>query len=163
MRISDWSSDVCSSDLAATDGLAAFPLRADFTQSANLEHVGIVPALFQGGVGKDELELRLEAQELFLVLHDEVIGALGAVAVRLIVVGGVRPALVLVDGEIAVMHVLGFGREVDFLEQAGKFGKLGGAAIFFLEHRRIFAFHRSEEHTSELQSLMRSSSDICCL
>src|SRR3546814_5203577 len=114
VRISDWSSDVCSSDL--------------FTQSANLEHVGIVPALFQGGVGKDELELRLEAQELFLVLHDEVIGALGAVAVRLIVVGGVRPALVLVDGEIAVMHVLGFGREVDFLEQAGKFGKLGGAA-----------------------------------
>src|SRR3546814_5379355 len=107
------------------------------------------------------------AQALFLVLHDEVIGALGAVAVRLIVVGGVRPALVLVDGEIAVMHVLGFGREVDFLEQAGKFGKLGGAAIFFLEHRRIFAFHgisvRSEEHTSELQSLMRISYAVFCL
>src|SRR3546814_3521390 len=112
MRIGDFSSDVCSSDL-----------------------------------------LRLEAQELFLVLHDEVIGALGAVAVRLIVVGGVRPALVLVDGEIAVMHVLGFGREVDFLEQAGKFGKLGGAAIFF----------RSEEHTSELQSLMRISYAVFCL
>src|SRR3546814_17339018 len=65
---------------AATDGLAAFPLRADFTQSANLEHVGIVPALFQGGVGKDALELRLEAQELFIVLNDEVIGAQGSVA-----------------------------------------------------------------------------------
>src|SRR3546814_6057745 len=65
---------------AATDGLAAFPLRADFTQSANLEHVGIVPALFQGGVGKDELDLRLQDYVLFIVVHTEVLVALRSVS-----------------------------------------------------------------------------------
>jgi len=126
----------------APDGLAAFALGADFAQRANLEHVGIIPALFQRGVGEDELELRIEAKQLLLVLHDEVVGAFGAIAIGLIVLGGVSTSLVPVDGEIAVVDFLGIGGEVQFLEQAGIFRELGGAAIFFLEDRRVFALHR---------------------
>src|SRR3546814_9870114 len=48
---------------------------------------------------------------------------------------------------------------------------LGMTAIFLLAHWAVIALHaapglnllRSEEHTSELQSLMRSSYDVFCL
>ena len=76
---------------AAADGLAALALGAHLAQGANLEDVRVVPALAQGGVGEDELQRRLEAQQLLLVLHDQVVGALGVVAVALVVLGGVRP------------------------------------------------------------------------
>ena len=94
---------------AAADGLAALALGAHLAQGANLEDVRVVPAFAQGRVGEDELQLRLEAQQLLLVLHDEVVGALGVVAVALVVLGGVRPRSFLVDGEIAVMDFRGVG------------------------------------------------------
>ena len=42
---------------AASDGLAAFALGAHFAEGANLEDVRVVPALAQGRVGEDELQL----------------------------------------------------------------------------------------------------------
>ncbi len=75
---------------AAPDGLAAFPLGAHLAEGANLEDVRVVPALAQRRVGEDELQLGLEAQQLLLVPHDQVVGAFGVVAVALVVLGGVR-------------------------------------------------------------------------
>src|SRR3546814_19583294 len=73
MRISDWSSDVCSSDLG---------------------------------------------QQLLLLLHDQVVGALGILPVARIVLGGIGPAALLVDGEIAVVHFFGGGLQIDLGKQA---------------------------------------------
>ena len=121
---------------AAPDGLAAFPLGAHLAQGTNLEDVRVVPALLQRRVGEDELQPGLEAQQLLLLLHDQAVGPLGVVAVALVVLVGIRPAALLVDGEVAVMHVGGGRRHVHLLEQALVVGVLGQAAIFLLEDQR---------------------------
>ena len=90
---------------AAADRLAALPFGAHLAQGADLEDVRVVPALAQRRVGEDELQLGLEAQQLLLVLHDQVVGALGVVAVALVVLGRVGPGSLLVDGEIAVVDL----------------------------------------------------------
>src|SRR3546814_10118078 len=102
MRISDWSSDVCSSDLL--DGLA------DLVELAKLAASGLFDALNHIGFGRDAcrpLVLRLQDHEG---------------------IGNVR------------RHRVG--------------GDLGGTGL---------GKHRSEEHTSELQSLMRISYAVFCL
>src|SRR3546814_4429627 len=114
MRISDWSSDVCSSDL----GLGA--LRRAQQRLRLLGDAGAVA---------DEVELahQLPAPGAVLPAHSRVAAALGlAVADG----GGVdhRPAL----------------------DQA-------------LRDAAALARHRSEEHTSELQSIMRISYAVFCL
>src|SRR3546814_10516701 len=93
MRISDWSSDVCSSDL---------------------RRVGTVH-----GVGVDR------------------VGEVGADGARggVLRIGGAHQLAVLRDRVVAFEH---------------------------LDHHRA-ADHRSEEHTSELQSLMRISYAVFCL
>src|SRR3546814_4659336 len=96
MRISDWSSDVCSSDLIAAD---QHPVRVEVQRI---------------GLGRDPVER-----------------------------GGA------------------------FLERDGEFA-FGRQAVIDAEHRDpgargIFAHKRSEEHTSELQSLMRISYAVFCL
>src|SRR3546814_8891917 len=110
MRISDWSSDVCSSDLVD-------------------EHV---------------LERRFELRNLrgrgFLQMRAE--NDLGAV------------------GRVEVRHDLG----IDHLVEAGFVrlilaDVLGNVGL----DRGGRAFARSEEHTSELQSLMRNSNAVFCL
>src|SRR3546814_8595500 len=105
MRISDWSSDVCSSDLADLVRAAGFPTtKGDVLQPATL--------WFQlGGVDTDALA------HLF------------------------RDA---VDGMLPVSEVIRT-RLLDLNEQ---------------DEIPIF---RSEEHTSELQSLMRISYAVFCL
>ena len=65
---------------AAADGLAPLALGADVAERADLEHVGVVPPLAEGGVGEDELERLVEAEEPLLVLHDELVGPLGVLA-----------------------------------------------------------------------------------
>ena len=60
---------------AAPEGLAALGLGVHVAQGADLEDVGIVPAFAEGGVGENELEGGVEAEEFFLFLHDEVVGA----------------------------------------------------------------------------------------
>src|SRR3546814_2548941 len=122
MRISDWSSDVCSSDLRAEDGLpvgAAVGAVADDHRVAQAVAVALVrpagPAKI-GGIDGGQLVAGVGAD------HHRV-GAVGVAAVaddHLIVLRGVR------------------------LPGAGQ-------------------ADRSEEHTSELQSLMRISYAVFCL
>src|SRR3546814_7640400 len=116
MRISDWSSDVCSSDLA--DG---FDLRvADAQQGHHAAH-SVGAALAQGQI---------------------VFGAAAFVSVALDL-----HALLLVRSQVA---------GVGFNQIAVLVGH--GVAVEIEIHRA-----RSEEHTSELQSLMRLSYAVFCL
>src|SRR3546814_1730496 len=110
MRISDWSSDVCSSDLAKPVSLAHKPRKSidivPFERAAD-------PYLGRGGIG-DHDRLFIVAVELGRGL------------------GKCR----LVEGEDAVAPRHGL---------------------------RDLVAERSEEHTSELQSLMRISYAVFCL
>src|SRR3546814_1716323 len=100
MRISDWSSDVCSSDLLAVDDPEAI--------FGHVRHAGSV----------------------FMGRHTpEAVGDY---------VGGPN-------------HVLPTGRRARFSS---------GLSVADFMKRTSF---RSEEHTSELQSLMRISNYVCCL
>src|SRR3546814_10919578 len=109
MRISDWSSDVCSSDLVVTG----------------------------------QVDLLLLEQPRFVRIGVDRAGQRGAEC------GHVRAAVALRDvvgeGEdVLIIAVVPFERDLD-------------ADIVAL------AGDRSEEHTSELQSLMRISYDVFCL
>src|SRR3546814_975614 len=110
MRISDWSSDVCSSDLG---GGSFFHIRKRF----RIEHQAVANAPLD------------------------------------IVVGRHPPSLTRAGRQIKVHRILAHGhdnRETD--EQTLDRRGLGRNARF-----------RSEEHTSEIQSLMRSSYAVFCL
>src|SRR3546814_6570687 len=121
MRISDWSSDVCSSDFVA------LPAVDDEVVGNRGEHVGLVV---------------------------EQVAAAVAVAV-------LRPVAVARRHELAHAHRAGVAalerEDVElrlFLRQREQLRQLTG------EERRA---PRSEEHTSELQSLMRISYAVFCL
>src|SRR3546814_9900351 len=112
MRISDWSSDVCSSDLIEADQVA---------QEIDRQH-------------------RLAAR---FGIHDDL---------RQDIVGDVLPALGVNDAEIAAFT----HHRAEILERdvAAAFGVVETTVRLFLDDNDIV---RSEEHTSELQSLMRIS------
>src|SRR3546814_3954666 len=106
MRISDWSSDVCSSDLAAVEDLAQAILE-------DLQHQRVVVEI----AGLDETDLGM---------------------------GGGDAVGVVVDA-----------LDQDAGEQ--EIGKHDDAAV-----AELGDMLRSEEHTSELQSLMRTSYAVFC-
>src|SRR3546814_7023347 len=116
MRISDWSSDVCSSDLGPLGHGEARVLQ--------------VVVRVRLGVGRDREEVRVDAAELHLQ----------------------REALERVAG--ALVH-------------AQRAVRLAGddfrALLDFRGERHGDEAVRSEEHTSELQSLMRISYAVFCL
>src|SRR3546814_7043629 len=125
MRISDWSSDVCSSDLAGA-GVADFQ---------RLHHVGtktgdVAMAADDGDAGARRDDARTG--------DDPVIGGTAKGEDRL-----------RVGPEVADGGEAGLGRQkrVPGAHQGRPFGRV----------------HRSEEHTSELQSLMRISYAVFCL
>src|SRR3546814_5130953 len=108
MRISDWSSDVCSSDLAALQALA--------------ERLGVADrVIFAGPVPDDELTAHYDLASIF-VMPSRFLGAEASVE---------------------------------------------GLGLVYLEAMAnglpVVAGRRSEEHTSELQSLMRISYAVFCL
>src|SRR3546814_1711160 len=109
MRISDWSSDVCSSDLLAEpgDGLAAC---REFIRKSDRRHAGLV-----GSRRAMKLAWHLELDELNRITEM-----------------WADTALQLREQDLKVMN-------------------------------RLVAAQRSEEHTSELQSLMRISYAVFCL
>src|SRR3546814_5430635 len=131
MRISDWSSDVCSSDLAR--GLEA-PRRTAEHQRAELE-AGV-------DVGEED----------FLVLEVEQgteppRGGNAAEERRRPLVGGDPRRRQQADDAIGPRQVRGaFDEQAVDVDVAGR-------------QQRV----RSEEHTSELQSLMRNSYAVFCL
>src|SRR3546814_9527309 len=114
MRISDWSSDVCSSDLLAQQlrGIAADTFAGDLNQ---LDHA-----------------LRIDDE-------GRAIGEALAIA-QDIEIGRERVVLV-------AEH-----EEIDLADR--------GRAVM---PRLVAEMRRSEEHTSELQTLMRISYAVCCL
>src|SRR3546814_2134559 len=129
MRISDWSSDVFSSDLALRREDAIIPARKE--DMVELEALGgvdrhdgdLFPHRFLIG-GRDQADMFEERLECFILLHQA-------------------------------------GDLLQILQSSGGFDRAIG-----LEHRDIARFlhdERSEEHTSELQSLMRISYAVFCL
>src|SRR3546814_3268178 len=136
MRISDWSSDVCSSDLRLVKRRAAIVGHADVGKGEELENAVLL--------APERAQLVLRPAPLDL--DDD-----------LFVLALVRPA---VRGDIAFEHVDRRGHVVAFeialvQHQSASFGPACQAAAR--------ASTRSEEHTSELQSLMRLSSAVFCL
>src|SRR3546814_6755766 len=124
MRISDWSSDVCSSDLA--------PLH-------------LAPAALGFMLGGDVEASAAEAQEAAVGPGDRPAGDAEA-ALRL-----------ALDAEIALQIAEG----APCRERRHQGRAAVGIRRLAQELRNVAA--RSEEHTSELQSLMRSSSAVFCL
>src|SRR3546814_7189805 len=115
MRISDWSSDVCSSDLRyqrlRLDARQRLVVKARRRQRQFQQLEGPRTVVSQGGqVDGDVIAVSVEADRDRLVAH-------------------------------GILEIVGF-------QVAGALGEQS---------------HRSEEHTSELQSLMRSSSAVFCL
>src|SRR3546814_5867886 len=127
MRISDWSSDVCSSDLEVLD-------EADVL----CEDDGLVRRFAVGEAGQS-LEVRDLAR---FEVHDRLKRKVEAVARDYRLEGG--------DAVLRFHHLLVEGN-----------GEAGDTEIGAAPARHLV--DRSEEHTSELQSLMRISYAVFCL
>src|SRR3546814_4353189 len=141
MRISDWSSDVCSSDLIldrrrrivsfAPDAIFAFVRWASNDFGTIISRIDIVRAI-RTGEPHQTLPFVRPGGEILLRADgwpkvERVLQAIDAVE-----------ALDVAPADVAPDH----WRHV---------------------HNRLTAGHRSEEHTSELQSLMRISYAVFCL
>src|SRR3546814_5751582 len=132
MRISDWSSDVCSSDLVGEDDIDAS--RDLAARLRRRHHRQRLPDAGRDGAYHD---------------HVAVEGELGMFDPRLV------PALVdHVAGEAESLAKEINGGMGVAIGEAGDDGGIDGHA---------FLPSRSEEHTSELQSLMRISYAVFCL
>src|SRR3546814_9665418 len=138
MRISDWSSDVCSSDLGKTE------IARRLAKLANAPFVKVEATKFTevGYVGKDvetivrdlvETAVKMTREQAIKKLRDRAETA----------------------AEDRVLDVL-LPPPKDFGEASSQRQNESSAA------RQVFR-KRSEEHTSELQSLMRISYAVFCL
>src|SRR3546814_6892713 len=125
MRISDWSSDVCSSDLVAVQDVARI-----------LDDLGRLPA---GGVGNAEPHA-VAPHPGHPAVADERLRRRQPLEVDSLVLGVGH--LALRAGHVGAVAAV----------QAGDRDRA-------LAQRRAY---RSEEHTSELQSLMRTSYAVFC-
>src|SRR3546814_3603960 len=124
MRISDWSSDVCSSDLPIARGLV------------QIAHLGI-------GVGEDDPGLVRIGAALRVPCVDQ----LGPRSLARL--GRVDHAVLLIG--------------MDRLAGAARRQRPRGVALPVLMLPANLVDLRSEEHTSELHSLMRNSYAVFCL
>src|SRR3546814_4179777 len=138
MRISDWSSDVCSSDLQHVAQVLA-------------HLVGLVPCLQPVARSHEELVANRHVQVRAVDVYKQVVFQQRHLE---------RPA-----------DELGRVRAVDLTVQREKHGNvvlevLALEVLLCLLHAmsaRTRLEDRSEEHTSELQSLMRTSNAVFCL
>src|SRR3546814_3296536 len=140
MRISDWSSDVCSSDLGALH------LRAQVTR---------------GGQAEDYLVWRFSAPEQ-LDLLSEIARHLDGPAGLTLGQAGVMGALVSAEGRLRAANPAFLLRALGEGDRAHYAGRDVSPMLRLGEGGGLF-FARSEEHTSELQSLMRISYAVFCL
>src|SRR3546814_557029 len=143
MRISDWSSDVCSSDLNARN--------AD-VEPKSQNFIGEIPA---GCEAMDDAFIRSLPHFLRQYLRRISLGVARMhndrqpAFSRGSYVGAEAAFLLLAITVVIIIIKAGFP-DADDLRMASAGLQLGG-------------IHRSEEHTSELQSLMRISYDVFCL
>src|SRR3546814_4385105 len=185
MRISDWSSDVCSSDLGVGDDPGAVVQRARVDRGLagaddiELRHVGgdgVVdhrPFLAQVVRGRGLHDARAGVGQCIVHVGARVLehqGLLAAVHVHPVQGGGVAVARFEQVGGLAVGGEADVAGAEEVVER-DLFGDLPAALAVGLEHvlaavgsRASRQLHlRSEEHTSELQSLMRISYAVFCL
>src|SRR3546814_4814701 len=136
MRISDWSSDVCSSDLPRSCGQGPCnPARRGGSAGSQIPpHLAFRRCLF---LSRPLLSLRLAG----CLARQECLFALDTPAVAR-------------EVAVAAHHAVAGDRD----RQA-----VGAAGLGHRTHRLRLPDARSEEHTSELQSLMRISSAVFCL
>src|SRR3546814_9766781 len=130
MRISDWSSDVCSSDLLHAGGSA--PRNSPRIESEKSRN------------GRDGLRLEREA------------------------LGGSsrRPPMATVHSQSSDPRSVSAGYKVD-ISRGQRIGRVSSEWFSRPDDERYLSLSdlhaRSEEHTSELQSLMRISYAVFCL
>src|SRR3546814_1011283 len=141
MRISDWSSDVCSSDLAARRTRTGPRLRRRWLPPQPPRYCSRLPS---------RTEVRNGSQG---PAHDR-----GAAPVSEAVTIG-RATLYLGDSR-DILPTLG---EVDAVVTDPPYGIGITKSNRLAVSRGMGGKSRSEEHTSELQSLMRSSYAVFCL
>src|SRR3546814_5178939 len=149
MRISDWSSDVCSSDLLGEDAerLGECDLKLRGGESARVGddlHIDIVGDVLPGGDGRLASGRRVRSKDAKPVDARR----------RLQLAERIQPPAA------APQRV----------ERGCKLDRLGGGKIGDAFSKKDSGHHlvlrqawRSEEHTSELQSLMRISYAVFCL
>src|SRR3546814_7672766 len=143
MRISDWSSDVCSSDLNDTPESASRPY--------DTARDGFVIA---GGGGMLVLEEYEHAKARGARIHAELAGyGVTSDGVDMVAPSG--------EGVVRCMRMAmnGLDAPIDYLNTHGTSTPLGD----IVELEAVREAFRSEEHTSELQSLMRISYAVFCL
>src|SRR3546814_2778417 len=140
MRISDWSSDVCSSDLST---VADVRMRIWNADGSEVEACGNATRCVAALVGR---ECSIETA------------------------GGLLSAAPGGDGASVDMGAPRFGWEeiplayaLDTTALPVGWEMLEGAAAINVGNPHLVFFVRSEEHTSELQSLMRISYAVFCL
>src|SRR3546814_7936013 len=128
MRISDWSSDVCSSDLRFfnPDG------GEDFTVPKGRSRVGVLARWFLGADERPEWPENVAVQPS-------------------------KPQMNVQSGEMKAVWV----GHATVLEQAGRLNILTGPTC--TDYACPFPPLRSEEHTSELQSLIHIPSHVLIL
>ena len=86
----------------APDFLAFFNRGAGFVERANLEYIGIVPALFQCGMGKDKTQGAGKGKQRFLVAHNQMVG----IVIGLRIAFGVFKFPIFILRKIAVVHAV---------------------------------------------------------
>src|SRR3546814_10483426 len=129
MRISDWSSDVCSSDL-----------------------LRLVAADLGGHRVDEERHVVVDDLDHAVLRFPAILGRIGIVGADACLAGGalLQP---LPQGKGAAGQVVGGAAAQVAWRHVGE----------ELPQERLRALGRSDEHTSELQSLMRISSAVFCL
>src|SRR3546814_971946 len=133
MRISDWSSDVCSSDLTGVKGSQIVNLAKDLACALSLVSIRVVETI----PGKNLMGLELPNPRRQMVKLSEILGSQTYHASHSV-------ATMALGKDIAGNPVVADLAKMPHLLVAGTTG-------------------RSEEHTSELQSLMRNSYAVFCL
>src|SRR3546814_5964207 len=139
MRISDWSSDVCSSDLAGA-GEPDFQLVAVAAADRLLKHGQILVEALQGR------EHRVPVRKEDVPPHHRIARRDA---------GEVAETARRIFDDLALGHLFQLARGAD--------DRIGDQVRQVARHREHQVMMRSEEHTSELQSLMRNSYAVFCL
>src|SRR3546814_5451066 len=176
MRISDWSSDVCSSDLHETEAARVLVAEGADLESRPVGHGPPGPLAPAGGqqhsVGIVHLGAQVVGRPLAVLAVEEHRGEGGDAQLfhggAGIETGAHLHHRLIAGGELEMVgagHALAVQQGVDLdaagpglrllqpeLAEVGKLLLLGEAGV-----------DRSEEHTSELQSLMRISYAVFCL
>src|SRR3546814_4342559 len=125
MRISDWSSDVCSSDLWFS--------QFEQSQTRDLPRIREV---------HDALAARIPEQGPAAIVH-----------------GDYRLDNCMTNDDGEVIAVLDW----EICTLGDPLADVGLLMVYWTEADDAYGALRSEEHTSELQSLMRNSYDVFCL